>query len=114
MTVEAAGDIHRARLGIPGEVRMRTGGSLVVATLFGRYAAMGRLRVLQEVLSHPYSGGTPGFWQQQAFPFPLGQRFDRVSVVEMGPLRCQSATTAMLVLTKPWTYSAWQKLWLEH
>ena len=25
MTVEEAGDIHRARLGIPGEVRMRTG-----------------------------------------------------------------------------------------
>ena len=46
MTVEGAGDIHRARLGIPGEVRMRTGGSLVVATLFGRYAAMGRLPVL--------------------------------------------------------------------
>ena len=61
-----------------------------------------------------YAGGMLGFWQQQAFPFPLGQRFARVSVVEMGPLRCQSATTAMLVLTKPWTYSAWQKLWLEH
>ena len=47
MTVEGAGDIHRARLGIPGEVRMRTGGSLVVAMLFGRFAAMGRLQVLQ-------------------------------------------------------------------
>ena len=47
MTIEEAGDIHRARLGIPGEVRMRTGGSLVVARLFGRYAAMGRLPVLQ-------------------------------------------------------------------
>ena len=75
---------------------------------------MGRLPVLQWVLGRAYAGGTLGFWQQQAFPFPLGQRFARVSVVEMGPLRCQSATTAMLVLTKPWTYSAWQKLWLEH
>ena len=75
---------------------------------------MGRLRVLQQVLGRAYAGGTPGFWQQQAFPFPLGRRCARVSVVEMGPLRCRSATTAMLVLTKPWTYSAWQKLWLEH
>ena len=75
---------------------------------------MGRLRVLQQVLGRAYAGGTPGFRQQQAFPFPLGQRFARVSVVEMGPLRCRSATTAMLVLTKPGTYSAWQKSWLEH
>ena len=77
---------------------------------------MGRLRVLQQVLGRAYAGGTPGFRQQQAFPFPfpLGQRCARVSVAEMGPLRCRSATTAMLVLTKPGTYSAWQKLWLEH
>ena len=75
---------------------------------------MGRLRVWQQVLGRAYADGTPGFRQQQAFPFPLGQRFARVSVVEMGPLRCRSATTAMLVLTKPWTDSAWQKLWLEH
>ena len=50
MTVEEAGDIHRARLGIPGEVRMRTGGSLVPHAhchAVGRYAAMGRLPVLQ-------------------------------------------------------------------
>ena len=75
---------------------------------------MGRLRVLQQVLGRAYAGGTPAFRQQQAFPFPLGQRFARVSVVETGPLRCRSATTAMLVLTKPWTYSAWQESWLEH
>ena len=61
MTVEEAGDIHRARLGIPGEVRMRTGGSLVVAMRFGRYAAMGCLPVLQQVLGRAYAGGTPGF-----------------------------------------------------
>ena len=44
MTVEEAVDIHRARLGIPGEIRMRTGGSLVVATLSGatgRWGACG-------------------------------------------------------------------------
>ena len=44
---------------------------------------MGRLQVLQQVLGRAYAGGTPGFWQQQAFRFPLGQRFARVSVVEM-------------------------------
>ena len=44
MTVEGAGDIHRARLGIPGEVRMRTGGSLVVATLSGAMPRWGACR----------------------------------------------------------------------
>ena len=42
--VEEAGDIHRARLGIPGEVRMRTGGSLVVATRSGASGRWGACR----------------------------------------------------------------------
>ena len=45
MTVEEAGDIHRARLGIPGEVRMRTGGSLVVAMLSGATPRWGACRL---------------------------------------------------------------------
>ena len=114
MTVEEAGDIHRARLGIPGEVRMRTGGSLVVAMLFGRYAAMGRLPSCSRSWAAPMPAARWASGNSRRSPFPLGQRFARVSVVEMGRLRCQSATAAMLMLTKPWTYSAWQKWWLEH